>query len=411
MTRIRKQVTIWERKILLQLSPRQKLFLTVFLGIMTAMAPLSTDMYLPALPELGGDFGISASLTQLTLTMTMLGMAFGQIFMGPLSDRFGRKLPLLLGMLVFTAASAGACLSEHITAFLVFRFLQGFSGASGIVIARAIARDVAEGPELTRFFAILMLVNGLAPIAAPVVGGQILRFTSWLGIFVILVLVGIAQFVSTALYRETLKPAERLHSIGQSFAKFPQLLRDRYFLGHCLLQLFFFGSFFSYIGGSSFVFQNVYHVSAQAYSLIFGGIGAGLLVAGTVPARFAGRVPDEKLLEISLRIPLIGAVFLLVGFLFGAPIWYTLPVLFVTIVPLSIMGTASFSLALSRQGRNAGSASALLGFSQMILGGVMMPLTGIAGDSNPLPMAILMLAGYLLSELVYHLMIRRHAEA
>ena len=155
----------------MQLSPRQKLFLTVFLGIMTAMAPLSTDMYLPALPELGGGFGISASLTQLTLTMTMLGMAFGQIFMGPLSDRFGRKLPLLLGMLVFTAASAGACLSEHITAFLVFRFLQGFSGASGIVIARAIARDVAEGPDLTRFFAILMLVNGLAPIAAPVVGG------------------------------------------------------------------------------------------------------------------------------------------------------------------------------------------------------------------------------------------------
>jgi len=395
----------------LQLSPKQKLFLTVFLGIMTAMAPLSTDMYLPALPELGGAFGISASLTQLTLTMTMLGMAFGQIVMGPLSDRFGRKLPLLLGMLVFTAASAGACLSEHITAFLVFRFLQGFSGASGIVIARAIARDVAEGPELTRFFAILMLVNGLAPIAAPVVGGQILRFTSWRGIFAILVLVGIAQFVSTVLYRETLKPAERLHSIGQSFAKFPQLLRDRYFFGHCLLQLFFFGSFFSYIGGSSFVFQNVYHVSAQAYSLIFGGIGVGLLVAGTVPARFAGRVPDEKLLEISLRIPLIGAVFLLVGFLFGAPIWYTLPVLFVTIVPLSIMGTASFSLALSRQGRNAGSASALLGFSQMILGGVMMPLTGIAGDSNPLPMAILMLAGYLLSELVYHLMIRRYAEA
>lgn len=395
----------------MHLSPRQKLFLTVFLGIMTAMAPLSTDMYLPALPELAGAFGISASLTQLTLTMTMLGMALGQIFMGPLSDRFGRKLPLLLGMLVFTAASAGAYLSEDITSFLVFRFLQGFSGASGIVIARAIARDVAEGPELTRFFAILMLVNGLAPIAAPVVGGQILRFTSWRGIFALLVLIGIAQFVATVLYRETLKPSERLHSIGLSFAKFPQLLQDRYFLGHCLLQLFFFGAFFSYIGGSSFIFQNVYHVSAQMYSLIFGGIGAGLLVAGTVPARFAGRVRDEKLLEISLRIPLLGAVFLLAGFLLGAPIWYTLPVLFVTIVPLSIMGTASFSLALSRQGKNAGSASALLGFSQMILGGVMMPLTGIAGDSNPLPMAILMLAGYLLSELVYHLMIRRHAEA
>ena len=390
----------------MRLSPKQKLFLTVFLGIMTAMAPLSTDMYLPALPELGGDFGISASLTQLTLTMTMLGMAFGQIFMGPLSDRFGRKLPLLVGMIVFTAATAGACLSDNITTFLVVRFLQGFSGASGIVIARAIARDVAEGPELTRFFAILMLVNGLAPIAAPVIGGQILRFTSWRGIFALLVIVGIAQFVSTVIYRETLKKEERQQSIAKSFAKFPQLLRDRYFLGHCLLQLFFFGSFFSYIGGSSFVFQNVYHVSAQTYSLIFGGIGLGLLVAGTVPARFAGRVPDEKLLSVSLRIPLAGAVLLLAGFLLHAPLLYTLLVLFVTIVPLSVMGTASFSLALSRQGKSAGSASALLGFSQMILGGVMMPLTGIAGDSNPLPMAILMLAGYVLSEIVYRAMIR-----
>lgn len=382
-------------------------FLTVFLGIMTAMAPLSTDMYLPALPEMSMDFGISASLTQLTLTMTMFGMALGQIFMGPLSDRFGRKIPLLCGMAVFTAASFGACLADSITIFLVFRFLQGFSGASGIVIARAIARDVAEGPELTRFFAVLMLVNGVAPIAAPVIGGQILRFADWRAVFAALVLIGMAQFVSTLLYRETLCPAERIRSVRQSFSKFPLLMRDRYFRGHCLLQLFFFGSFFSYIGGSSFVFQNVYHVSAQTYSLIFGGIGVGLFLAGMVPARLAGRVRDEKLLETSLFIPLIGSVFLLAGFLLNAPMIYTLLVLFVAIVPLSVMGTASFSLALSQQGRNAGSASALLGFSQMILGGAMMPIVGAAGDSNPIPMAVLMLSGYVLSGGVYRMMIRK----
>lgn len=382
-------------------------FLTVFLGIMTAMAPLSTDMYLPALPEMSMDFGISASLTQLTLTMTMFGMALGQIFMGPFSDRFGRKIPLLCGMAVFTAASFGACLADSITILLVFRFLQGFSGASGIVIARAIARDVAEGPELTRFFAVLMLVNGVAPIAAPVIGGQILRFADWRAVFAALVLIGMAQFVSTLLYRETLCPAERIRSVRQSFSKFPLLMRDRYFRGHCLLQLFFFGSFFSYIGGSSFVFQNVYHVSAQTYSLIFGGIGFGLFLAGMVPARLAGRVRDEKLLETSLFIPLIGSVFLLAGFLLNAPMIYTLLVLFVTIVPLSVMGTASFSLALSQQGRNAGSASALLGFSQMILGGAMMPIVGAAGDSNPIPMAVLMLSGYVLSGGVYRMMIRK----
>lgn len=389
------------------LHSEKKFFLTVFLGIMTAMAPLSTDMYLPALPEMSVDFGISASLTQLTLTMTMFGMALGQMFMGPLSDRFGRKIPLMCGMAVFTAASFGACLAESITIFLAFRFLQGFSGASGIVIARAIARDVAEGPELTRFFAVLMLVNGVAPVAAPVIGGQILRFADWRAVFAVLMLIGMAQFISTLCYRETLSPVERIRSVGQSFSKFPMLMRDRYFRGHCLLQLFFFSSFFSYIGGSSFVFQNVYHVSAQTYSLMFGGIGIGLFLAGMVPARLAGRVCDEKLLEISLFIPLIGSVFLLAGFLLNAPMMYTLLVLFVTIVPLSVMGTASFSLALSRQGRNAGAASALLGFSQMILGSAMMPIVGAAGDSNPIPMAVLMLSGYVLSGVVYWMMIRK----
>ena len=140
------------------------------------MAPLATDMYLPALPVMQVDLGVSASVAQLTLTMTMLGMAVGQMLMGPLSDRYGRKRPLLLGMLGFTAAAVGCAAAESVPLFLAFRFLMGSSGARGIVIARAIARDVCKGPELTRFFAVLMLVNGLAPIAAPVIGGQILRF-------------------------------------------------------------------------------------------------------------------------------------------------------------------------------------------------------------------------------------------
>ena len=388
------------------MSPRMRLFLTVFLGVMSAMAPLATDMYLPALPVMQVDLGVSASVAQLTLTMTMLGMAVGQMLMGPLSDRYGRKRPLLLGMLGFTAAAVGCAAAESVPLFLAFRFLMGFSGASGIVISRAIARDVCKGPELTRFFAILMMVNGLAPVIAPVIGGQILLFSSWRGVFVLLIAVGLVQAGATLVYRETLAPERRIEGLAASFRKFPELLRDRYIVGHCLVQCFVFGAFFSYLAGSSFLFQNIYHVSPQTYSYIFGGIGIGLLVVGMVPARLAGRVPDAALLRWSIAIPLAGSLLLLAGFLAAAPIWYTIPVLFVTIVPLSVMGTASFSLALSRQGKSAGSASALLGFSQMILGGVMMPLTGIAGDSNPLPMAILMLAGYVLSEIVYRAMIR-----
>ncbi|MBQ2088259.1 MAG: multidrug effflux MFS transporter [Selenomonas sp.] len=383
----------------------RRLWLTVFLGLMTAMAPLSTDMYLPALPTMQLDMGISASLAQMTLTMTMLGMALGQIFAGPLSDRYGRKGPLTIGMLVFTLTTVGCVLAENINVFLFFRFMAGFAGASGIVIARAIARDVCEGPELTKFFAMLMMVNGLAPILAPVIGGQILLFTSWRGVFVMLVLVGIFQLLATLMYQETLPAAKRIPGLKDSFAKFPQLLKDRYFLGHCLVQCFVFGAFFSYLAGSSFIFQNIFHVSPQTYSLIFGGIGAGLLLSGMLPARLAGRVPDEKLLHVSLVLPLLGSVLLFIAFYFQAGMAIILPVLFLTIVPLSVMGAASFSLALSRQGKNAGSASALIGFFSMILGGCMMPLVGIAGENTALPMCVIMIAGYSLGYAAYRLLV------
>ena len=387
------------------ITKRTKCWLAVFLGMMAAMAPLSTDMYLPALPIVQNDFGITASLAQLTLTMTIIGMALGQIFTGPVSDRYGRRGPLLIGMLLFTAATAGCVLAEDIRLFLAFRFLGGFAGASGIVIARAIARDVCEGPELTRFFALLMMINGLAPIIAPVLGGQILLVTSWRGVFMVLAVVGILQALATLVYRETLPKEKRLENLGESFCKYPQLLRDRYFLGHCLLQCFIFGSFFSYIAGSSFLFQNIYQVSPQAFSLIFGFVGIGLMAAGMIPARLAGRVPDVQMLKASILIPLAGSVFLLGGFLLDASIVYTTIVLFVTIVPLSVMGSASFSLALSRQGKNAGSASALIGFFSMILGACLMPVVGIMGDHTAVPMGIIMTAGYALGVLCFYTMI------
>jgi DHA1 family bicyclomycin/chloramphenicol resistance-like MFS transporter len=389
----------------MKLSHTRRICLIVFLGIMSAMAPLATDMYLPSLPTVQSDLGISASLTQLTLTMTLIGMALGQIFSGPISDMCGRKTPMLVGMIVFTAASAGCAFVTNIGLFLVLRFIQGFAGASGIVISRAIARDVCEGPELTRFYAILMMVNGLAPILAPVIGGQLLLFTSWRGVFILLIIVGIVQAVSTCIYRETLPKEDRIHGVIDSYSKYPKLLHDRYFLGHCLLQSFIFGAFFSYLGGSAFLFQNVYHVSPQAFSLIFAAIGTGLMLIGALPARLAGRVPDIIMLKYSVIIPLLGSVLLLAGFMLQASIWYTFVILFITIVPLSVLGASSFSLALSRQGKNAGSASALIGFFSMILGGCLMPLVGIAGSDTALPLGGIMLCCYILALIVFHTLI------
>ena len=385
--------------------PRSRLWLTIFLGVMTAIAPLSTDMYLPALPEVQADFGVSTSLVQLTLTMTTLGMALGQILAGPLSDLAGRRRPLFVGMLVFIGATLGCVLAEDIYLFLFFRFCAGFAGASGIVIARAIARDVCEGAELTRFFAVLMMVNGFAPIIAPVFGGQILLFASWRATFVLLTLVGVFLAGAALIYQETLPQEARSANMTDSLKIFPMLLRDRYFLGHCLLQCFVFGAFFSYLSGSSFVFQNVYAVSPQVYSMIFAVIGAGLLLAGVLPARLAGRVPDVVMLKYAVLVPLFGSILLLAGFCLSAPLAVILVVLFLTIVPLSVMGAASFSLALSRQGKNAGSASALIGCFSMLLGACMMPVVGIAGDHTALPMGIVMLSCYGLGTAVFYGMI------
>ena len=382
---------------------RVRAILVAFLGIMSAMAPLATDMYLPALPELSAEFSASTSATQLTLTMTLLGMAIGQIFLGPLSDMYGRRRPLFFGMIAFALVSAGCFYASSIEPFLALRFLQGFAGASGIVIARAIARDVAEGVDLTRFLSVLMLVNGLAPILAPVAGGQILVLGSWRIIFAVLAAIGILLALWTLKTRETLPAEKRQASMAASFHAFPTLLRDRYFLGHCLVQCFVFGAFFSYIAGSSFVFQNIYGVSAQEYSLIFGGIGTGLFLAGLLPARLAGRVKDIVMLKASLLVPLVGSALLLVAFATGfAPLALVIGLLFFTIVPLAVMGTASFSLALSRQGKNAGAASALIGFFSMVLGGLMMPFVGIAGDHTAIPMAVLMLTGYALGAIVFY---------
>ncbi len=368
--------------------------LTVLLGMLTAIAPLSTDMYLPALPVMMAGFGVTPSVIQLTLTASMAGMAAGQIVAGPASDDKGRKKPLIAGMALFTIATIVCIFATSITVFLVFRFIQGFSGGAGIVIARAIARDVCKGAALTRLFSMLMLVNGIAPIVAPVIGGQILRFFEWEGVFVLLAIIGTALMVSAIVMSETLPQRRRISGgVLSSFKGFGQLFRQPYFMGHCIMQCFAFAAFFAYISGSSFVFQNVYAVSPQTFSLIFGTNGIGLMISGAITGRLAGRVEDWKTLRTSLIIAVIGSLVLLSAFWFQAPLALVVVVLFLTVSTLASMSTSSFSLAMQTQGRNAGSASAMIGFFSMISGAVMAPVVGIAGSYTAIPMGVVMVCG------------------
>lgn len=373
---------------------RMMALLTIFLGMLAAIAPLSTDMYLPALPEMMEDFDVAPSMIQLTLTASMAGMALGQIVAGPVSDEQGRRKPLMIGMLVFAVSSAACVFVKSIYIFLVFRFIQGCSGGAGIVIARAIARDVCKGPALTRFFSMLMLVNGLAPILAPVIGGQILRFSTWEGVFVLLTVIGIVLTICTIVMTETLSVRRRVEGgVFASLKGFKGLFSQKYFMGHCVMQCFGFAAFFAYISGSSFVFQNIYHVSPQVFSLIFGINGIGLMISGALTGRLAGRVEDWKILRTALYVAVIGSVLLLAGFIIHMPLPAVIVVLFFTVSTLSCMATSSFSLAMQAQGRNAGSASALIGFFSMISGAVMAPVVGIAGSYTAIPMGVVMVVG------------------
>lgn len=384
---------------------KSQLVLTVFLGILAALAPLSIDMYLPSLPLMPEEFGVTTSVIQLTLTMTMAGMAIGQIFAGPISDMKGRRIPLIFGMLIFALSTLVCIFATSIHVFLVFRFIQGLAGAVGIVIARAIARDVCEGPQLTKLFSMLMLVNGLAPILAPVIGGEILVFTSWRGIFVLLMIIGLMLTVAAMLFKESLRPENRISGWGSTFKSFRALLTNKYFLGHCLMQCFSFAAFFSYIAGSSFIFQNIYGVSAQEYSFIFGGIGIAIAITGVIPMRLAGRVADEKLLRWSLVQSFVGSLLIFTACWFNAPLAVLILSLLVVIPMIAIMGATSFSLAMRAHGKNAGSASALIGFFSMISGSIMAPLVGIAGSANPMPMAVIMLIGEAGALLFFYVMI------
>ena len=384
---------------------RMMTLLTIFLGMLAAIAPLSTDMYLPALPEMMEDFGVMPSMIQMTLTASMAGMALGQIVAGPISDEKGRRKPLIIGMLIFAVSSLVCVFVKSIYVFLVFRFIQGCSGGAGIVIARAIARDVCKGPALTRFFSMLMLVNGLAPIIAPVIGGQILRFFEWEGVFVLLTMIGVILTISAIVMTETLSMRRRVEGgVFASLKGFKGLFKT-YFMGHCIMQCFGFAAFFAYISGSSFVFQNIYHVSPQIFSIIFGVNGIGLMLSGALTGRLAGRVADWKILRTALYIAVVGSILLLAGFIVHIPLLAVIVILFFTVSTLSCMATSSFSLAMQSQGRNAGSASALIGFFSMISGAVMAPVVGIAGSYTAIPMGIVMVVGEVGALLTFYGMI------
>ncbi|MFD0684662.1 multidrug effflux MFS transporter [Actinomadura fibrosa] len=370
---------------------RRRLVFVTVLGALTAIAPLSIDMYLPALPELASDLSTGAMQAQLTLTACVVGLALGQAVAGPLSDALGRRRPLLVGLAVYALASLLCVAAPTVEALLALRFVQGAAGAAGIVIGRAIVRDLYDGVAAAKFFSLLMLVNGLAPILAPVLGGQLLRLMPWPGVFAVLAGVGVALLLGSVFgLRETLPP-ERRETGGAraTLGTFRGLLADRAFVGYALSGALAFAAMFTYISGSPFVLQDIYGLSPQEFSVAFGVNALGIVAAGHLGGRLAGRVSLERLLAAGLAVVAVGGVGLPVAVLAGAGLPGVLPALFLVAAGQGLILPNATALALAgRPQRVGGSASALLGLAQFAIGGAAAPLAGVAGSGTAVPMAL-----------------------
>jgi DHA1 family bicyclomycin/chloramphenicol resistance-like MFS transporter len=380
---------------------RVRVFL--ILGTLSAIGPLSIDMYLPALPRLTRDLSAGASLVQLTLTACLVGLSVGQVLAGPVSDLLGRRRPLAVGALVYAVVSLLCVVAPSVPVLIGLRLLQGIAGASCIVISRAVVRDLHDGPAAARFFSLLMLVNGVAPIAAPVIGGQLLRFTSWRGVFVVLALLGVLMAVSLVGLRETLPPSARHGGgLGATLRVFGDLCADRVYVGYALAGGLAFAAMFAYISGSPFVLQDVYRLSPQAYSAVFAVNALGIVALGQVSAWLTGRLPLRALLVAGLGMSLCGAVLLLVAILGDLGLPGVLIALFLVVSAIGLTMPTSVTLALSGRPPNvAGSASALFGLAQYVIGAAAAPLVGLAGTRSAVPMALVIAASAVSGLAVY----------
>lgn len=351
-------------------------YMLVTLGFLSAFGPFVTDMYLPALPSLSKDFDTTNSLTQLSLTMSMLGLAIGQILIGTVSDKYGRRRLLVGSLIMYILATIGCIFSKDIMFFNCMRLFQGLAGAGGIVLSRSIATDMYSGERLTRFISMIATVNGIAPVVAPVIGGLLLSVTNWQGIFWVLLLIGVILLLLSLRLRESLPVSARLQSsVFASFKSYKHLIHNRTYVIHFLIYMFSAFVLFTYISSSTFILQDVYKMSSIMFSICFAinalSIGFGCSLAGRMHGRNSIRLGGIIICVAALlgvftlnfmhSVVMVEANFILIVFGFG------------------LLQPVPTALALDSERQNAGVASAAIGASGFVMGSIAAPITGM-GD-------------------------------
>ncbi|MBG9487995.1 MULTISPECIES: MFS transporter [Bacillus] len=383
---------------------KERLALAFLLGMLAILGPLNIDMYLPSFPEIAEDLSASASLVQLSLTACLVGLTIGQLIVGPVSDAQGRRKPLLICIFLFALSSLFCALSPNITTLVAARFLQGFTASAGLVLSRAIVRDVFTGRELSKFFSLLMVITAVAPMVAPMTGGAILLlpFATWHTIFHVLMIIGFLLVLLIALrLKETLPPENRIpSSIGTSVKTMGSLLKDRSFMGYALTVGFIHGGSFAYVSGTPFVYQDIYGVSPQVFSILFGINGLAIISGSFIIGRFGGIIHEKSLLRIAVITAMIATAVLLTMTMIHGPLATLVISIFIYMITIGMILTSTFTLAMEKQGHRAGSASALLGMLPLLLGSIVSPLVGI-NETTAVPMGAIMFVTAVIGSLAF----------
>lgn len=362
----------------------------LILGALSAFGPLAIDFYLPSFPTLAREFASDVDHVQLSLSAYFVGVALGQLVYGPLADRFGRRLPLLGGIALFTLASLACAMAGSLDQLIAARFVQALGGCAGMVIARAVVRDLCDPLASAKVFSQLMLVMGLAPILAPLAGGWLLEHASWRWIFISLTLLSGLSALGVALWLpETHRPQAPHIPLRHAGRQYARLLGNRLFVSYALSGGLVMAGMFAYIAGSPYVFIELYGIPADRFGWVFGANAAGFILAAQVNAllmRYAG--PEVWLSRIMI-LHLVASLVLLAVSAWQPPhLWPLLLPLFIGIASLGCLLPNASACAMSGQAAHAGSASALLGFIQFAIAGVSSALVGVLHDGSAWPMAL-----------------------
>jgi MFS transporter, DHA1 family, multidrug resistance protein len=385
----------------------------LLLATFSALGPFTVDMNLSSLPQMMNVFNTTASAIQGSLTASLLGLGLGQLIAGPLSDVHGRRKPLLISMLLYFLISVACAFSPNISMFIALRFIQGFVASAGLVISRAIVRDRYSGVEMVKFMALLTMISSVTPLISPTAGSAVTTFTSWIGVFIFL---GFLGFFLTGItiwgIKESLPARQRVPSnFREVLRNYGSLLRDRSFIGYALVNGILFSGVFAYVAGTPFIYQNMYGISPQLFSVLFALNGLGIILGSQLVKRLAGRMDERRIFRIGLLLAFITTAAILIVVLVHGPFVALFIEIFLFAAAIGMIGPVSFTLAMESQGHIAGSAAAVLGTLQFALGAVTSPLVGIAGENSAVPFGITIFMTSILAVISYVILVRRSSTA